>query len=94
MPDRGPNYAVERRRLELALAEHEDTIEKGQARLAEIERAKKRNIDRAELANLELDAEAERIEENEEALKVKMSEIAGNLKAMTKDGADAGKEGI
>jgi len=90
MADKGPNYALERRRLELQTAEHEDTIAKGLARLAEIERAKKRNLDRAELANMELDSEAEKIRENEEALRRRMDEINVNLKAMVKGGSENG----
>lgn len=86
MADRGPNYIVERRRLELQKEEHEDTIAKGQSRLAEIQRAKKRNLDRAELANLELDGEIEKIKENETALLGRIDELNTNLKAMTKPG--------
>lgn len=85
MADRGPNYAIERRRLEIQVDEHLDTIAKGQARLAEIERSQKRNVDRAELANLELDQEAERIRENEAALKSKIKETEKNLVAMVKE---------
>lgn len=90
MADRGPNYVVERRRAELQREEHEDTIAKGQARLQEIERAKKRNLDRAELANLELDAEAEKVQENEASLKTRIEEINTNLKAMVKGGGTNG----
>jgi hypothetical protein len=90
MADRGPNYTVERRRLELQREEHEDTIAKGQSRLGEIERAKKRNIDRAELANLELDSEAEKVKENETALRGKIEEINTNLKAMLRPGGSDG----
>lgn len=90
MSDRGPNYDVERRRLTLAIEEHEDTVEKGHSRIAEIERAKKRNMSRAELANMELDSEAEKIRENETALKSKIDEINANMKAMTKSGGSDG----
>lgn len=82
MVDRGPDYAVERRRLELQRGEHEDTIEKGRARMAEIERAKQRNLDRVDLANMELDAEASKIRENEQALTEKIEDIEQNLRAM------------
>lgn len=90
MADRGPNYDVERRRLMLQIEEHEDTIEKGQSRLREIERAKKRNLDRAELMNLELDTEAVRVQENEESLRTRVAEIQANLKAMVKTGGSNG----
>lgn len=86
MVDRGPNYTLERRRLELQREEHEDTIAKGQSRLAEIERAKKRNLSRAELANMELDSEAGKVGENEASLHGRIEEIDTNLKAMTKGG--------
>jgi hypothetical protein len=90
MADRGPNYSLERIRLQLQLEEHEDTIAKGQARLQEIERAKKRNLSRAEFANMELDAEAEKVRENEMVLTKRMDEINGNLKAMVKGGTSDG----
>jgi hypothetical protein len=90
MADRGPNYDVERRRLMMQVEEHEDTIEKGHSRLAEIERAKKRNSGRAELANLELDVEADSIRENEISLHVRIEEIQVNLKAMVKTGVTSG----
>lgn len=90
MADRGPDYAVERRRQELQLEEHEDTIAKGKARIEEIVRAKKRNLNRAELANMELDAEAVKISENETSLQQRIDEIQANLRAMVKGGRSDG----
>jgi hypothetical protein len=93
MADRGPNYDIERRRLQIAIDEHLDTIEKGIYRLAEIERAKKRNTDRAELANVELDAESERSRENEAALRKAIKEIEVNLKLMAAPAAKGASDG-
>lgn len=90
MADKGPNYTVERRRLELQIEEHEDTIAKGSARLQEIERAKKLNMARAELANLALDGEAALVAENEATLQARITEIKTNLSAMIKGGGSHG----
>ena len=70
--------------LELAISEHEDTIEKGRARLGEIERAKARNLARVNIDNLQLDAEAQSIRENEESLTAAIAEKQKNLTAMVK----------
>jgi Neuraminidase (sialidase) len=84
MADRGPNYTVERRRLELAKMEHNQTIQKQTMRLEEIDSQKNMNLARAELANMELDDEAEKIKVNQQALKSKITEIDKNLDLMTK----------
>lgn len=84
-PDAGPNYTVERKRLQLQKLEHEQTIESGRARLLSIDRQKAVNIARAELANDELDSEADIIMANEEALKKAMGEIDKKIVAMTKE---------
>jgi chromosome segregation ATPase len=84
MADRGPNWTVERVRLEAQIEDHEDTIAAGTARLNAIARAKAANQRRADLANLDLDAEAQTIRENEAALKAKQADIRKNLEAMTK----------
>lgn len=84
MADAGPNYPIERRRLELANLEHRQTIARGQARLAEIESQKQVNLARVELANEELDEEARRVRVNEEALLAKIAENDTNLKLMVK----------
>ena len=90
MADKGPNYTIERIRLELQIEDHEDTIAKGQARLQEIERAKKRNLSRTDLANRELDDEGSKIHENEEVTRKRIEEIQVNLKAMVKGGTSDG----
>lgn len=84
MADRGPDYSVEAMRLRLQMDEHDDTIARGQARLLEIERAKKRNISRTDIANAELDSEADSIRENEKALEGRKAEITTNLSLMKK----------
>lgn len=84
MADKTPNYGVERMRLEIQLDEHDDTIERGHSRLAEIDRAKARNIARAALQNAELDSEAALVRENEAALEGRKAEINTNLAAMKK----------
>lgn len=84
MADAGKNYAVERRRLELSKMEHEQTIQKGRGRLAEIETSKRLNTKRAELSNLELEAEAEVIRTNEAALDKRMADIDNELQLMVK----------
>jgi hypothetical protein len=85
MADRGPNYAISRKRLELEIEEHTGTIEKGDARLVEIARAKRMNISRVEVQNMELDDEAARIAENKKSLEAKIAEIQTNLDAMVKE---------
>lgn len=85
MADKGHNYTVERRRLELQLLEHEDTIARGRTRVDEIARAKKTNIARAELANMELDSESARIQDNETALGARIAELRTNLDLMVKE---------
>ena len=85
MADAGPNYTVERRRLELTKLEHAQTITKGNNRLSEIEQQKDVNLARAALANDELDDEAARIRANAAALKVTMGEIDKKLDLMTKE---------
>lgn len=84
MSDRGPNWTIERARLEAAIEDHDDTISQGKDRLASIERSKAANLRRATLANLDLDAEAATIRENEQALESKKAEIRKNLATMTK----------
>lgn len=83
MADKGPNYTVERVRKEADLADHDDTIAAGRARLGAIERGKAANQRRTDLANMDLDAEAASIRENEKALELKKAEIQKNLDAMT-----------
>lgn len=83
MADRGPNYKVERRRLELQRLEHTQTIAKQSARLDEIESQKQMNLARAELQNMELDDEAEKIAVNQKALSARIAEIDKNLSLMT-----------
>lgn len=82
MADKGANYIVERRRLELQKMEHLQTISKQSARVAEIESQKTMNLARVELANMELDAEAENISANQAALQAKITEIEKNLALM------------
>jgi predicted nucleic acid-binding Zn-ribbon protein len=89
MSDRSPNYDVERKRLEVKIFEHESTIERGKARLAEIERQKKMNVATAEISNMDLDSEAARIKDNEAALVANVAEIQANLAAMVKGDAPA-----
>lgn len=84
MADKGPNYSVERRRLEIQKLEHLQTIAKQATRIEEIGSAKELNIARAELANMELDAEAENIVANQDALRKRIAEIDKNLGAMVK----------
>lgn len=84
MSDRGPNWTNERARLEAQVADHDDTVAAGRDRMASIERAKAANLRRATLANLDLDAEAATLAENEQALESKKAEIRKNLAAMTK----------
>ncbi|MGV0984978.1 MAG: hypothetical protein ACOYB2_10515 [Limnohabitans sp.] len=85
MADKGPNYAISRKKLELEIENHQDTIAKGDARLADIERAKKMNLRRVEVANLELDEEAAKINENKAALEGKIAEIQTNIDLMAKE---------
>lgn len=92
MPDVGPNYTIERRRLELANLEHNQTIARGRSRLGEIEGQKRINLSKAELANEELDDEAQRIRANEESLVAKIAENEANLKLMVKGPPAASKE--
>ncbi len=84
MADRGPNYSVERRRFELAKMEHNQTIQRQSQRLEDIDTQKNMNLARAELANMELDDEAEKIKVNQQALKAKIAEIDKNLDLMIK----------
>jgi len=88
MADKGPNYSVQRRKLMLQNLEHRDTIEKGEARLAEIERMKAINLQRVEIQNLDLEDEAQRIRENRDALEAKIAENEGNLDKMVKEPRD------
>lgn len=85
MADKGPSYTVEHRRLELQVMEHEDTIARGKTRIDEIARAKKTNLARAELSNMELDAESARIKDNETALGARIAELRTNLDLMVKE---------
>lgn len=85
MADKSPNYTVERRRLELQVLEAEDNIELGRTRIAQIERAKKTNLARAELANMDLDAESARLKDNETALSGRITELRTNLDLMVKE---------
>jgi predicted component of type VI protein secretion system len=82
--DKGPNYTVERKRLELTQMEHRQLIKKQSGRLEEIETQKAMNVSRTELANMELDAESESIRANQVALEAKIAEIDKNLTAMVK----------
>lgn len=84
MSDQGPNYVIERRRLELANLEHRQTIARGLSRVEEIERQKEVNLKKAELANEELDDEAQRVRLNQASLESKIAENDSNLKAMVK----------
>ena len=88
MADAGPNYRVERRRLELQKLEHDSTIEQGKARVAQIERQKKVTLARAELANDELDNEARVVQANEKALLGAIADIDKKIAAMVKDPVD------
>jgi predicted nucleic acid-binding Zn-ribbon protein len=85
MADAGPDYAVERKRLSLQKLEHEGTIDAGNARLSAIERQKKVNIARAELANDELDSEAKLIKANETSLNKAIEDIDQKISKMTKE---------
>lgn len=82
MSDKGPNYTVERQRLELTKAEHEQTITRGDSRIAEIERQKKLNVMRMDLANAELDDEVSVIKANETSLRKAMGEIDKKIELM------------
>lgn len=82
MSDKGPNYSVERQRLEFTKAEHEQTIAKGDSRIGDIERQKKLNIMRTDLANAELDDEVRVIKANESALRRTMGEIDKKIELM------------
>lgn len=82
MADKGANYTVERKRLELTKMEHRQTISKQTTRLSEIEEQKQMNEARVELANMELDSEASNIRANQAALTVKIAEIDKNLGLM------------
>jgi len=84
MADKGPDYRVERLRLEVQRDEHELTIQKGESRLLEIERQKRLNTRRAEIANADLDSEADKIRTNNEALTGAIEEIDSNLSKMVK----------
>ena len=86
MADKGPNYDLSRKRLALENEEHELTIFKGEQRINEIERSKRMNLMRVEMANDELDSEADRIRENNVSLRAKISDNDSNLKAMVKAG--------
>ncbi len=84
MADKGPNYTVERRRLEIQQLEHRQLIQKQHGRLEEIASSKDMNTARAELANMELDAEADSIRLNQASLEVRINEINKNLGVMVK----------
>lgn len=88
MPDAGPNYSVERRRLNVQKLEHEQTIAKGKNRLDEIQLQKELNVQRAELLNDELDDEASRIKANEGALRRAMVDIDKKIELMSKQSGD------
>jgi hypothetical protein len=88
MADAGPNYRVERRRLELQKMEHEQTIDQGKARISGIERQKSLNLARAELANDELDNEARIVSANEVALLKTIAEIDKKIGLMAKEPGD------
>ena len=85
MADKGPNWGVERVRYEAQIADHDDTIAAGEARLQAIARQKAANQRRTDLANLDLEAEAQLIRENEASLRAKQAEIRANLDKMTKN---------
>lgn len=82
MADKGPNYTVERRRLEIQKLEHAQLIKRQDGRVEEIESQKAMNIARAELANMELDAESENLKANQKALASKIADIDKNLGLM------------
>lgn len=84
MADAGPDYSVERRRLEFQRMEHEVSIKKGQRRLEEIDDQKKINLRRADLQNDELDGEARIIQANELSLTSAMADIDKKLDLMVK----------
>jgi len=88
MADRTPDYDVERLRLELEIAEHEDTIARGQSRIAEIKSQKERNLQRVTIQNADLETESKRLLDNESALLKAIDEKQANLAAMVrpKDG--------
>jgi hypothetical protein len=65
--------------------EHEQTIAKGRNRLSEIELQKEMNLERAELANEEMDDEARKLKANEAALVKAMADIDNKLDLMVKD---------
>ena len=86
MVDAGqPDYEVLRIEGELEVERHNDTIERGRARLAEIERQKALNTKQARLQNLKLDAEADAIKRNSDSLNAKIAEIQKNLDLMVKE---------
>jgi hypothetical protein len=64
--------------------EHNQTIQRQSQRLEDIDTQKNMNLARAELANMELDDEAEKIKVNQQALKAKIAEIDKNLDLMAK----------
>lgn len=88
MADAGPNYRVERRRLELTRMEHDGTIDQGKSRVSAIDRQKKVNLARAELANDELDNEVRIIQTNEKALLTAIADIDKKIAAMVKEPVD------
>lgn len=90
MADNGPNYTVERRRLELTKLEHAQTISKGSNRIQEIEQQKDVNLARVVLANDELDDEVARTKANASALKLAMGEIDKKIALMTKEPDNGG----
>lgn len=84
MADAGPNYSVEKRRLELQKLEHRQTISRQEHRLVEIGESQNMNIARTELANMELDDEADKIRSNQEALQKRIAEIDKSIGLMAK----------
>ena len=88
MADAGPNYSVERRRLLVQKLEHEQTITKSENRLVEIEQQKQLNLQRAELLNLEMDDEVERINTNINSLHKAIAEIGKKIDLMKKEPGD------
>lgn len=84
MADAGPDYSVERRRLEFTRLEHESTIKKGDRRIAEIDDQKEINLKRAALQNDELDSEARIIAANKLSLEKSILDIEEKLKKMIK----------
>lgn len=82
MADKTPDYTVSRRKLELEILQHRDTIARGLERIEGIERAKALNLGRAEIANMDLDSEASSIRANQAALEETIKEIETNLELM------------